>query len=236
MHKHRVYSGSPWVFCVPLLFLPERMFCHQCCLRPGDLGELSDNTVVYWSGHLKVWPILVYAPSPHKVIVFRFSYVLYIGGWKHCALQTLFAMKLDLLLRGHETNRGIAPHWPASQVERTDKNPGSLIMTGRRQPAKVQGSHRPPPNFIAASLKHLTGWWPDPPAHGEEVSEGVNKKGASRAAGWGLATSCAQCGGTLRATPAGASPSCPSPCKPTCLPQGAAAGGQGQTHKDAHWL
>lgn len=54
--------------------------------------------------HFSVYPEL----SQGKV--FRFSYILYISGWKHCALQTLPAMKLDLLLREHETNGGIASY------------------------------------------------------------------------------------------------------------------------------
>lgn len=32
-------------------------------LGPGDLGELPDSSGVCWSGHLRLWHILVHAPS-----------------------------------------------------------------------------------------------------------------------------------------------------------------------------
>lgn len=104
MHQTRVYSESPWVFCFTLLLLPEGLSCHQCCLGPGGLRELADNSGVCLSGCLRVWCILMHALSSLGVLVFKFSCILYRQQMEALCAAGIICHEMGLLLRRHESN------------------------------------------------------------------------------------------------------------------------------------
>lgn len=169
--------------------------------------------------------------------------------------QTSSAMKLDLLLGGHESCWENAYHWPVSQTEKAGGNSDSLAMAGKRRSANavlVQGSCWPlqirrdvvrasPPPAESCCLRKS---WAGPAAsshRGRGGSGGAKARRESsalrcRAAGWlapqkarrGLAAPRALQRGTLSSPPASSSwppPFAALPARPK-VPGGGCSGGR----------